>query len=192
MSTTPTTEPTSIVAGDTAKWLKTLADYPASAGWVLDYTLINATGKITITTTAQGDDHLVNTAAATTAGWTAGTYDWRAKVTKAGEVYTVGSGRITIAPSFEAAATLDSRSPSRVMLDAVEAVMLKTASSNVQEYEIAGRRLKHYSMGELLQLRDRLRGEVAREEAAQQLANAAATGKAPGGAPGRIYVRFGA
>lgn len=192
MSTTSTTEPTSIVAGDTAKWLKTLADYPASAGWVLDYTLINATGKITITTTAQGDDHLVNTAATTTATWTAGTYDWRAKVTKAGEVYTVGSGRITIAPSFEAAATLDSRSSSRVMLDAVEAVMLKTASSNVQEYEIAGRRLKHYSMGELLQLRDRLRGEVAREEAAQQLANAAATGKPTGGAPGRIYVRFGA
>lgn len=191
MTNTPTIEPARIIAGDTAKWLKTLADYPASAGWVLDYTLINATGKTTITATAQGDDHLVNTAAATTAAWVAGIYDWRAKVTKASEVYTVGSGRITIAPSF-GVATLDSRTASRVMLDAVEAVMLKTASSNVQEYEIAGRRLKHYSMGELLQLRDRLRGEVAREEAAQQLANAAATGKPTGGAPGRIYVRFGA
>ncbi len=192
MSTTPTTEPTSIVAGDTAKWLKTLADYPASAGWSLVYTLINAHHKIVITSTAQGDDHLVNESATTTNEWNAGTYDWRAQATNAGEVYTVGAGRITIAPSFDAVNKLDSRSPSRVMLDAVEAVMLKTASSNVQEYEIAGRRLKHYSMGELLQLRDRLRGEVAREEAAQQLANAAATGKPTGGAPGRIYVRFGA
>ena len=59
------------------------------------------------------------------------------------------------------------------------------ASTNVQEYEIAGRRLKHYSMGELLQLRDRLRGEVAREQAATNAANGT------GGAPGRIYVRFG-
>lgn len=189
MTNIPTTEPASIVAGDTAKWLKTLADYPASAGWSLVYTLINADHKIVITSAAQGDDHLVNVAATTTTAWHAGAYDWRAQVTNAGEVYTVGAGRITIAPSFDAVNKLDSRTPSRVMLDAVEAVMLKTASTNVQEYEIAGRRLKHYSMGELLQLRDRLKGEVAREEAAQQAANG--TGS-PGGVPGRIFVRFGA
>jgi hypothetical protein len=184
VTTTPTTEPARIIAGDTAKWLKTLADYPASAGWALVYTLINATAKITINATAQGDDHLATASAATTAAWEAGTYTWRAQVSKAGEVYTVGTGQIVVEPSFSVD-TLDSRTPSKVMLDAVEAVMLKTASSNVQEYEIAGRRLKHYSMGELLQLRDRLRGEVAREEAATNAANGT------GGAPGRIYVRFG-
>lgn len=186
MTNIPTTEPAGIVAGDTAKWLKTLADYPASAGWALVYTLINADHKIVITSTAQEDDHLVNESAATTAVWHAGAYDWRAQATKAGEVYTVGSGRISIAPSFDAVNKLDSRTPSRVMLDAVEAVMLKTASTNVQEYEIAGRRLKHYSMGELLLLRDRLKGEVKREEAARQAANGT------GGMPGRIFVRFGA
>ena len=185
MTTTPTTEPARIIAGDTSKWLKTLADYPASAGWALVYTLINATAKITINATAQGDDHLATASAATTAAWEAGTYTWRAQVSKAGEVYTVGTGQIVVEPSFSVD-TLDSRTPSKVMLDAVEAVMLKTASSNVQEYEIAGRRLKHYSMGELLQLRDRLRGEVAREQAATNAANGT------GGVPGRIYVRFGA
>lgn len=185
MTTTPTTEPTSIIAGDTAKWLKTLADYPASAGWTLVYTLINADHKISISTTAQGDDHLVNVSAATTAAWHAGAYDWRAQATLVGEVYTVASGRMTIGASFDAVVKLDNRSSSRKMLDAVEAVMLKTASTNVQEYEIAGRRLKHYSMGELLQLRDRLRGEVAREDAAINAANGT------GGVPGRIYVRFG-
>jgi hypothetical protein len=185
VTTTPTTEPARIIAGDTSKWLKTLADYPASAGWALVYTLINATAKITINATAQGDDHLATASAATTAAWEAGTYTWRAQVSKAGEVYTVGTGQIVVEPSFSVD-TLDSRTPSKVMLDAVEAVMLKTASSNVQEYEIAGRRLKHYSMGELLQLRDRLRGEVAREQAATNAANGT------GGVPGRIYVRFGA
>jgi hypothetical protein len=184
---TPTTEPTRIVAGDTAKWLKALVDYPASSGWTLAYTLINADYKISISTTAQGEDHLINVSATATAAWNAGAYDWRAQVTKAGEVFTVGSGRITIEPSF-GVAQLDSRTSSRKMLDAVEAVMLKTASSNVQEYEIAGRRLKHYSMGELLQLRDRLKGEVAREEAIAAAANAA---PGTGAVPGRIYVRFG-
>ena len=188
MTTTPTTEPARIIAGDTSKWLKTLADYPASAGWALVYTLINATAKITITATAQGDDHLATASAATTGAWVAGTYTWRAQVSKAGEVYTVGTGQIVVEPSF-GVATLDSRTPSKVMLDAVEAVMLKTASSNVQEYEIAGRRLKHYSMGELLKLRDTLRGEVAREQAITAAANAAPG--TSGGAPGRIYVRFG-
>jgi hypothetical protein len=187
-ATIPTTEPTRLIAGDTAKWLKTLADYPASAGWALVYTLINATNKITISAAAQGDDHLVNVSKTTTAAYVAGTYDYRAQVSLGAETYTVGSGRIVVEASF-GAATLDNRSSSQKMLDSVEAVMLKTAGSNVLEYEIAGRRLKHYSMGELLQLRDRLKGEVAKETAAAQLANAGSNGQSS--PVGRIYVRFG-
>ncbi len=185
MTTTPTTEPARIIAGDTAKWLKSLSDYPASAGWQLVYTLINAAGKISISATAQDDAHLVQVPAATTGAWTAGAYDWRAQASKAGEVYTVGQGRITIEPSF-GVNTLDNRSAARVMLDNVEAVMLKTASSAVQEYEISGRRLKNYSIGELLTLRDRLRADVAREDAATAAANGM------GQPRGRIQVRFGA
>ncbi len=179
----PTAVPALVNAGDTIRWTRSLSDYPASAGWTIAYTLINAAGKIEIAGSASGDDFAVTVAAATSAGWTAGTYDWREQVSKAGEVYTTGSGRITVAPSFASNATLDSRSAARRALEAIEAVLEGRASSAVAEYEIAGRRLKYIPVADLLVLRDRYRAEVASEDAA---ANAAA------GLPDRrrIFVRF--
>jgi hypothetical protein len=177
-----TTEPASLIAGDTAKWLKTLADYPASEGWALTYTLVNAAQRITFSAGAQGDDHLVNVSAATTASWTAGDYSLRASVSKSGEVYTTGTGRITIAPAFGTAQ--DARSQARRMLEAVNATLEGRATSATAEYEIAGRKIKYIPMPELLTLRDRLRRDVAAEDAASDAA-AGMPGK------GRIYVRFG-
>lgn len=180
-ATTPTTEPTQIVAGDTAKWLKTLDDYPASAGWTLGYTLVNTANRYAFNATAQVDSHLVNVAATTTATWGPGTYAWRAQVSKSGEVYTVGSGSIDVKASF--ASAMDTRSTAKIMLDNVNATLTKTASENVLEYEIAGRKLKHYDISSLLQLRDRLTADVARETAAANVANGL-------GNAGRIQVRF--
>lgn len=177
-----TTEPASINAGDTAKWLKSLADYPASEGWALGYALVNAGARITFAAAAQGDDHLVNVAPATTTGWAAGDYSYRATATKAAEVYTVGTGRITIAPAF--AAVQETRSQARRMLDAINATIEGRATSATAEYEIAGRKLKYIPMPELISLRNTLRRDVAAEDAA----TAAAAGM-PG--KGRIYVRFG-
>lgn len=179
----PTAEPSSVAAGDTVTWRRTLDDYPASAGWALGYVLINGTAKVTISSTASGDDHLVSVAASTTTGWTAGTYAWRARVTKGAEVYTVGEGRMTVRPSF-GASTFDARTHARKTLEAVEAVIEGRASSAVLEYEIAGRRLKNIPVAELLSLRDRYRTEVTREEAA-------ATVAAGGVDRRRIMVRFG-
>ena len=71
---TATLEPSRVTAGDTITWLRSLADYPASAGWVLSYTLINSAAKISITATASGADHLVTVAAATSAAYTPATY----------------------------------------------------------------------------------------------------------------------
>ena len=66
----PTNEPSTIIAGDTIRWLKTLTDYPASDGWVLGYTLVNAAARLVLGSTAQGDSHLVNVSATTTASGT--------------------------------------------------------------------------------------------------------------------------
>ena len=100
MANTPATEPSSVNAGDTVRWTRSLPDYPASAGWVLAYQLVNATSRITLTGTASGDDHLIQASATSTASWASGDYAWRAQVSKAGEVFTVGEGRITVRPSF--------------------------------------------------------------------------------------------
>lgn len=180
--TVPTTEPTQINAGDTAKWTKTLANYPASAGWVLSYALVSAAQRYTFSATAQGDDFLITVAAATTTAYVAGAYEYRGTVSKAGEVFTVSSGRITIAPAFGSA--IDASSRVRRSLEAIEATIEGRATSATAEYEIAGRKLKYISIPELLQLRDRLRQDVAREDAAAQIAKGM-------GNPNRIYVRFG-
>lgn len=184
MAAIPTSEPTTVNAGDTIRWTKTLADYPASSGWVLTYTLLNASSKITITATASGNDHAVNVAAATSAAWTAGDYAWRAQVALAGDVFTVGEGRMTVAPSF-GAATLDTRSSARKALEAVEAYLADPSNLTAAKYQIAGRSLDRFPLTDLWKHRDRLRFEVAREDAAT---------RAAAGLPDtrRVFVRFGA
>lgn len=176
-------EPSSINAGDTTRWLKTLTDYPASQGWSLAYTLINASSKITINSSASGDSHLVEASAITTAAWAAGSYDFRGQVSKAGNVFTVSEGRITINPSFSGN-TLDNRSQARKALEAIEAYLANSNNISAAEYEIQGRRLKRFSLPELWAHRDRLRVEVSKEEQAGRIAS---------GLPdnSRVYVRFG-
>lgn len=183
MADIPIIEPTTANAGDTWRWTRTLADYPASAGWALSYTLINAAAKITINASASGDDHAVTVSAATTAGYAAGSYDWRARVSKAGEVYTVGEGRITVRNAF-GGSTFDARSHARKTLEAIEAVIEGRASSEVSYYMIGNRQLRYMTPAELLTLRDKYRAEVAREDAAAAVA---------AGLPDkrRVFVRFG-
>ena len=182
MPPTNTTEPASLNAGDTARWLKTLSDYPASAGWVLGYELVSPANRYAFTATSVGDAHLVSVPAATTAAWVPGAYDWRARASLGADAFTVGSGRITIAPAFGAA--VDARSHARRTLEAIEATLEGRASSATAEYQIAGRSLKYIPVPELLTLRDRYRQDVRAEDAAARVA-------AGLGNPGRIYVRFG-
>jgi hypothetical protein len=181
MSNIPTQEPAVLVAGDTAKWRRTLADYPANESWVLTYTLVSAATRYTFTASADGASHLVAVAATTTATWAPGTYTWRAQVSKAGEVFTVGTGTFSVRPTF--AAATDGRSHARKVLDAIEAVIEGRATSEVGEYQIAGRQLKYIPVDELLALRDKYRGEVLREDAASRAARGLPD-------PRRVYVRF--
>lgn len=180
---TPITEPTALIAGDTAKWLKSLVDYSASDGWALSYTLINATAKIAFSATASGSDFLVDVSAATTSAWTAGSYAWRSQVSRSGEVYTIGAGTIIVQPSF-GVATLDNRSFARTALANIEAYLQNSSNLSSAMYEIAGRKLQRIPVSDLLALRDRYKSEVAREDGA---ANSAA------GLPDRrrVMVRFG-
>lgn len=178
----PTSEPVSLLAGDTAKWLKSLADYPASEGWTLSYTLVNATSRIAFSASASADDYLVSVPAATTATWVPGAYDWRAQVSKAGEVFTVATGSTTVKPSFSAA--VDSRSHARKALTNIEAYLENSANLSAASYEIAGRKLQRIGLPDLLTLRDKYRAEVAREDAAADVSRGLPDKR-------RIMVRFG-
>lgn len=169
---TATTEPVRVTAGDTVSWLKTLSDYPASAGWVLTYTLINSATKITLTSTAQGDDHLVSASASTTATWTAGSYTWVVAVAKDGERYTLAQGSIVVAPNLAAATTHDTRTSARKALDAVNTLLENYGSkAYLQGYEINGRRMQFQTPGEFLAFRSKLQAQVKQEENMARIAS---------------------
>ncbi|HMU54845.1 MAG TPA: hypothetical protein PKA61_07555 [Nitrospira sp.] len=182
-ATIPSTEPSSFRAGDFLTWTKSLADYPANQGWSLAYTLINASSKITINAGTSGADFLVSVPAATTAAYTAGIYQWMARVTKSTEIYTVASGTIEILPNLAAATTFDVRSHAKIMLDAIEAAFEGKASSTQLEMEINGRRIKSFSPEEMIRWRSYYKMEVAKEADAESLARTGINRR-------RIGVRF--
>ena len=129
MSTSiPTTEPTSARAGDTWRWSRSLADYPAPT-WTLAYTLVNAAGKVSITAVADGAAHLVSVAPATTAAYAAGRYDWVAHVTDGTDRYQVDSGSIDVLPDLSSLSSYDGRSHARKMLSAIDALLESRATT---------------------------------------------------------------
>lgn len=189
MATTPTTEPASVIAGDTITWQKTVSDYPASAGWVLKYRLLNAAGKIDITAGTSGDNYLVAVTAATSAAWAAGTYDYTAWVEQgtgpSAERFTVGQGRITVGANAAVATTLDSRTSARKIYEGLLAAYETAVTSRafVAEYEIAGRRMKFNGKAEWLTELNYWKAQVAAEDRAAKIA-------AGMGGGARVLVRF--
>lgn len=181
----PTTEPLSVRAGDTWKWTRSLADYPAST-WTLKYRFKNAAGGFEIVASASGDDYSVTVSAATTAGYASGTYSWMAWVESGSEKFTVDQGTLTVGADYRgstAAAALDDRSHARKVLAAIEAVIERRATQDQMEYTIEGRSLKRTPIADLLKLRQKYQAAVAAEDAAAKMAD----GFAPGG---KIQFRF--
>lgn len=176
--------PSSLRAGDTLSGTFDLSDYPASASWVLSFTLINASAKQTITCTASGDLHVLSVPAATTAGWAAGLYTYTAHVTKSPLRYTVGSGQIQVLPDLSAATTYDGRTPARRALEAAEAALATYGSkAYTTKIAIGDREQTFASPGDFLAFMSRLRQQVRAEEDAERAA--AGLGKR-----NRIMVRF--
>jgi hypothetical protein len=167
----PTSEPAELRAGDTLTWRKSLADYPAGAGWVLSYRLINAANKYDISAAADGDDHLVTVPAATSAGYAAGDYQWVSAVTLSSQRFTVGQGTFKVLPNLAAAsAGVDIRSTAKKALDLLDAALLEHgARAWTKEYEIAGRHMSFVSASEFMKFRSQLQMEVAAEQNAEGL-----------------------
>ena len=153
--------------GGNLEFTKTLAAYPASAGWVLSYRLVlkSGTGHLSFEASADGDDHAVSVPAATTAAWTPGAYTWFAWVTLGTDTHNVDQGETTLLPNPRTATgTLDLRSDAQIALGNVRATIRGTASANVLMYSIQGRQLQHHSITSLLQLESKLARDVQREQ----------------------------
>lgn len=161
-----------LVAGDTLNFLATAVGYSAADGWVLNYRLVPRSAgasAIDIVSTAEGDDHRVQIAAATTASWTAGEYGWTSWVAKDGEKYTVQSGHITIKPDPRtAAAGADTRSQARKALDDARAA-LAAWSPTRKRYRIGDREIEFQTAGDIIALISHWEAQVQREDRAERI-----------------------
>lgn len=161
----PDSIPAQLGAGDTTRWRRDLPDYPASAGWVLSYTLIGPNAVYNATATADGTAHLVSLAAAVTAGWEPGRYRLVEVATSGTDRFTTANQQVTVSPNLAAASVgSDTRTHARIVLDSLNA-WLESKAPTAGEVQIGDRRVRNHSLVELLALRDRYAALVRGEEA---------------------------
>jgi hypothetical protein len=177
----PETEPKAVIAGDTLQWKRTDlgSDYPNDE-YSLSYEALlegNGTTKISISASARGEDYLVSVAAATTATYTAGTYQWRAFITRDSDSARISIGYGTWTVTQDAATgTADPRTHAKTMLDKIESLLEGKADSDVANYSIQGRSLSKLSVDELLTWRNYYKAEVQKEIREERKRNNQGTG----------------
>jgi hypothetical protein len=172
-----------ITSGDSLNWKESVAEYPASDGWTLRFSLVNGASKVEFSASSEGDDYAVSLSASVTSAWHPGRYRFQAYVSRAEDRHTVGTGTVDILPDFSSAATFDGRTHAERVLEAIEAVIEKRASRDQESYTIKGRSLSRTPLPDLLVLRDKYKSEVREEKRAEKIR----AGKKPGN---KILVRF--
>lgn len=180
-TTIPTVAPSEIVAGDLVQFKRGFTDYPATA-WTASFIL---PGLGTLTAVASGSDFLFTAQAATTAGWTEGTYRWWLRVddgASPNDVRTVEQGVLKVIADPSAAASQSGELADVVTaITNLEAVINGRASQDQRRYRIGDRELERLPISELMQLLAYYRGRRRQLEASLGMP----------GASGRVLVRFG-
>ena len=164
-----TSEPLSIIAGDSVEFTKNVSAYSPADGWVLSYVFINQSNRYEVTATDNGDGtHLTTITAATTATWQAGDYQFFAYVIKDAERYSVSAGSLIIKPDYTSP-KFDARTHVKKVLDALEAVIEEKASDDQMSLQINGRSIQFLSPVEILKFRQTYKTEYANEQKVERI-----------------------
>lgn len=162
----PTRVPDKINAGDTVKFTISNSDYPATTGsWVLTFIFINGDNKITMTSSADGEDHAVAEVPADTAKYAQGLYYWKCYANDGTDRYQIAEGRTEILQNIEHTnvKSSDLRSHVKKVLDAVEAVIEDRASDSDLSMSVDGQSITNFTPEQLTDLRDKYRGLYTKE-----------------------------
>ena len=184
----PTTEPETLTLGDRWVWKRTdLGTDYAPASYALTYNArLQGAGSTTFSITASesGDDYLVEVASSTTAGYTKGTYNWSAYITRSSdsERIEVDSGVWTVDLNL-ASSTDDPRSHAAKMVDNLESTLESLAAKLTTSYSIADRSNTLRSMEEGRDQLREYRAELRRETYKARALNGQRTGES-------ILIRF--
>lgn len=161
--------PTELIAGDRWTWKRTdlSADYPTDSYSVKYALRLFGTGaiEIEVTATEANGNYYFEVAAATTAGYTAGWYQWQMYVTRTSdsERLTLESGRVEVMPDRDESEA-DPRTHNRKMMETLETAIESLASKVVTSYSIGDRTLTYADLPELREQRDIYARRVKDEE----------------------------
>jgi hypothetical protein len=161
----PAVLPTSLIAGDTWLWDRDYSDYPRPT-WTATAYFEKADQTFSVDSSANGTAQRFTVAASTTASYSSGRYRIRVRVTDGSSTYVAESGWVDVELDPAKAGKQDPRSWARRTLDAVEAFLEGNATTAQQSMSLAGRSISRWSLSELMQFRDQLRGEVRTQEQA--------------------------
>lgn len=162
--------PESIVRGLNAEWVLESPLYPATDGWVIEYSIVNAAEQHSFASTTVDGAHKVVLDAAATGGYGAGEYFYQAVAKKDTSAYPVETGTLLVKPNFkDLTSGYDARPHVKKVLDAIEATLEGKASKDQARYIIGSRRLDRYTFEELLVLRDKYRAEWKAYQRAEKL-----------------------
>lgn len=150
-----TSEPATIYCGDTISWKISLPDYPATAGWVLKYNAVSSAGVFALVSVADGSDHLVSAAKATTDAFTPGNYSLVKFVDNGTELVTLEQIPLIVKPNLAGATVAtDARSANEIILAAIDAAMLGTASSDQKRIKLGDKEIERHSQDSLTTFRN--------------------------------------
>lgn len=159
----PDNEPDELTAGMSWQWNKVSSDFPPSEGWQLTY-LFRGPEDLETTwdddVSADGDTYQVRIPKAST-DLTPGTYELYGYVDDGTDRHDLYYGRLTVWPNPDTA--VGEGTHAERTLAVIEAAIEGRLSDDEEEWEIAGRAVKHIPIDELYRLRNRYREEVIAE-----------------------------
>jgi hypothetical protein len=158
----PTSEPESFIAGDTVAWTRSFPEYSAADGWALTYYL-RGPSTLDVTAQASGSGFAATITAANSAALGAGTYEWIARVSKAGEVYTAARGSFAVRPNLALANAGERVSHAARTLALIEAAIEGRIPAGMENYQVGNRVISKIPMLDLYELRAKYASEVLHE-----------------------------
>jgi hypothetical protein len=162
----------SIFQGETLNYSATLNGYSASEGWSLRLVLNPRAGGavITLNTSADGDNHVLQVTAAVTATWAVGDYGYQLYAIKGAEVYFQREGQFKVrAGLIGSSGGIDTRSLAQKALDDANAA-LAAWSPTTRRYKINGREMEFNSPAEIITIISHWTVAVQREQAGAAIA----------------------